>query len=54
MLTGEMNSKERKRVMDDFSSSAEGALICNVKVLQEGVDLPGADMVRTVVNIKLI
>ena len=53
MLTGELNSQERKSVLADFLDSAEGALLCSVKAVQEGVNLPGVDMVRTVVKTKV-
>ena len=53
MLTGELNSQERNRVLDEFRESAEGALLCSVKAVQEGVNLPGVNMVRTVVIMKV-
>lgn len=53
MLTGELNSQERNTVLADFLDSAEGALLCSCKALQEGVNLPGVNMVRTVVLMKV-
>mmetsp|Transcript_9514 Transcript_9514/g.16353 ORF Transcript_9514/g.16353 Transcript_9514/m.16353 type:complete len:461 (+) Transcript_9514:273-1655(+) len=45
VLTGKLNSQERNRVLEDFLDSAEGALLCSCQALQEGVNLPGANMV---------
>jgi Rad3-related DNA helicase len=53
VLTGELNSQERSRVLGDFLDSADGALLCSCQALQEGVNLPGANMVRTVVIMKV-
>lgn len=43
-INGEMNSIERKRIMEDFKRSSL-AILSNARCLTEGIDVPSVDMV---------